>query len=378
MIRRLIIALAALLFAHPVLAASCDTAKQYSFDFSSRPAATLSYGSTYNYTATNGSGATRAFSMQVNQNGLSSTQAGGDQMPAISTLVTGPQATKRDLIIGGVFGSRTSDINSSSRVITVIFTFSTPVRDFAMTVHDIDFASNQYRDWLAVSGADGANNYTAMLALLPASTSAELGPTTTPVSITAGQAVGSDASSNNSDDGTVVATFAQPVTSITVRYGNYPLQRFEFSTGQQAMGIAGFSFCPLPAVSLAKTSVPASSALGAYNLPDNDVVYTLTVTNTGDSTVDAGSIVLNDVLPTTVIFKNAAFDGTTTLPLKLTGSAGVAVTAANVSYRRTGSTAFNYTPANGYDPLVAEIRVTPSGMMAANSSFAVQFAGRIK
>jgi uncharacterized repeat protein (TIGR01451 family) len=378
MIRRILLALVLLLIGSPALAQSCDTANRFSFSFSNQAAATLAYGSTYNYTAVSGSGATRPFSVQIAQNGLSSTQAGGNQMPAISTLVTGPDATKRDLVIGGVFSSRTADINSATRVITVTLTFATPIRDMALTVHDIDFTSNQYRDWLGVSGSNGTSTYTGSLALAAGANSAVVGPASSPVSVAAGQAVGSAGSTNNSDNGTLLVSFAQPVTSVTLKYGNYPLQLGELTTGQQAMGIAGFSFCPLPSIALAKTSAPASSTLGAFNLPDNDVVYTLTVTNSGGSSVDAGSIVLNDVMPASVTFRNRAFDGTTSLPVKLVGAAGVSLTSANLTYRRTGTSTFNYTPASGYDPLVAEVRVTPTGTLAANSSFSIQFAAQIK
>lgn len=375
---RLLAGLAALLFAQPALADSCDTANRYSFDFSSRAAATLSYGSTYNYAATNGGGASRAFSARITQNGLTNTQVAGYQMPAIGTLVTGSDPAKRTLVVGGVFGSRTADINSATRVITVTFTFATPLRDFALTVDDIDFTANQFRDWLAVSGANGAATYAGTLSLAPGAFSATVGPASTPFTIAAGQAVGTGASGNNSGDGTIIASFAQPVTSVIVKYGNYPLGTGESGTGQQAMGISGFSFCPLPAVSLAKTSAPASGALGAYNLPDNDVVYTLTVTNAGGSTVDAGSIVISDVMPANFAFKNSAFDGTTALPVKLVGSAGVTVGSGNIAYRKTGTTTFDYVPASGYDPLIAEIKVTPSGTMAANSTFAIQFSGKIE
>lgn len=378
MIRRVFLALITMMLAQPAFANSCDAANRFNFAFSDQAAATLAYGSSYNYTATSGSGATRPFSVQLAQNGLASTQAANVQMPAIGTLITGTDATKRTLVVGGAFGSRTADINGSTRVITVTFTFATAIRDITFTVHDIDFTANQYRDWLAVSGTNGGNSYVASLALGAGATSATIGPTSTPVTISAGQAVGSGASTNNSGNGTIVASFTQPVTSVTLKYGNYPLQLGEVTTGQQAMGIAGFSFCPLPAISLAKTSSPVNSALGAYNIPDNDVVYTITVTNSGGSAVDAGSIVISDVLPGNVTFRNSALDGTTTLPVKLSGAAGVSVASANVTYRRTGTTTFNYIPTGGYDPLVAEIRVTPSGTMAANSSFAIQFTGKIK
>ncbi|MFM6933724.1 MAG: hypothetical protein ACKOUT_15955 [Novosphingobium sp.] len=378
MLRFLASLAAALGLASPAWAASCDAANSYGFAFASQTVSTLSYGTTYNYTATSGAGATRSFSMVLAQNGLSNTSVNGNVLPAIATLVSGSDITKNDLVIGGVFSGRTASITSSTRVITTTFTFAAPIRELALTVHDIDFTSNQYRDWLSVTGANGASTYTANVALGPAATAAEVGPGTTPFSVPAGQAVGTGASGNNSEDGTLIASFAAPVTSVTIRYGNYPLTGSETTTGQQAMGIAGISFCPMPSVSLAKTSAPATGTYGAFNVPDNDVIYTLTVTNSGGSTVDAGTIVLNDVMPANVTFKNVAFDGTTALPVKLTGSAGVTLSASDISYRQSGSGTFGYSPASGYDPLLAELKITPQGTMAANSTFSVQFKAKIK
>lgn len=376
MIHRILLASAALFAGSAAQAASCDASNTYSFAFASQAAATLAYGSTYNYTATSGGGATRAFTMQVAQNGLSNTQVSNIQMPNIGTSHTGADATQRDLVIGGVFGSRTTDINSATRLITVTYTFTAPIRDFAITVHDIDFTTNQFRDWVSVTGTNGASTYTATLALGPSATSATLGPSSTPVTIGAGQVVGSGASGNNSEDGTIIASFAQPVTRVVLKYGNYPLQTGEASTGQQAMGIAGISFCPMPAVTMTKTSAPDIGTFGAFNLPSNDVIYNLTVTNTGGSTVDAGTIILTDVLPAGTTYKNAAFDGTTALPVKLIGP-GVTLSSGNVTYRQSGGSTYTYSPASGYDTKVAEIRVAPTGQMPANSSFSIQFRARI-
>ena len=67
--------------AQPALAGSCDAANTYSFLYANQPAATLAYGSTYNYTTTSGSGATRAFSVAIAQNGLTSTTVNSMRCP---------------------------------------------------------------------------------------------------------------------------------------------------------------------------------------------------------------------------------------------------------------------------------------------------------
>lgn len=391
MLRRLPFTLAVLaaVIAQPAAAATCDAANLYSFSFSNQAAATLAYGSTYNYTAATPGGTTRPFSVQITQNGMTSNQVAGTQMPNISTMVTGADATKRDLVVGGVFGSRTSSMAGTTRVAVVTFTFATPIHSFALLAHDVDFTDNQYRDWVQVTGSDGTSTYTPVITTpwgtgnngtLPhtsANSSATVGATTTPLSLSTSQLGGSGASGNNSDTGNFTASFAQPVTSVTLKYGNYPLTGTETTTGQQAMGIGGISFCPMPAISMAKTSTPDTGTYGAFNLPGNDTVYTITVTNSAGSSVDGNTILIGDVLPTGTTFKNAAFDGTTTLPIKINSPSGLTLSSANVTYRKSGTTTFTYTPVSGYDPQVAEVRIVPTGEMPANSTFSVQFRARI-
>jgi uncharacterized repeat protein (TIGR01451 family) len=375
------------LLSQQAVAASCDSANLFSFSFASQPAATLAYGSTYIYTATNSNGATQAFSILIAQNGMTSTLAGGAQMPNISTLVTGPDATLRDLVVGGVFGARTASMAGTTRLASVTFTFPTPIHNFSLTAHDVDFGANQFRDWVQVTAIAGST-YTPVLTTpwgtgnngLPttsASSSLTVGPTTSPLSLSVSQLAGTATSGNNSDTGTFTANFAQPVTNVAFKYGNYPLTGTETTTGQQAIGIAGISFCAMPIISLTKSSTPAIGALGAFNLPDNDVIYTITVTNSGASSADGNSIVISDALPANTTFRNAAVDGTTVLPIKLTGPAGISLSSANVTYRKTGTSTFNYTPAAGYDPQVAEVRIVPGGELGANSSFSVQFVAKV-
>lgn len=370
--------------------AACDATNQFAFSYSSRTAATLAYGTTYTYSATNGAGATRTFTVNVSQNGLSSTQAAGLQLPLIGTLVTGANTTANTLVFGGTFGGRTTSISGSTRVITMTVTFSQPVRDFALSAYDIDFTSNQFRDWVQVTGTDGSNIFAPVLATpwgngngtaqarTVTGSSLTSGAATTPFPLTSSQVVGSGASDNNSDIGTLNVSFAQPVTSITFKYGNYPLTTGETATGQQAIGIGGFSFCPMPNLALSKTSVPAAGEFGAYNIPGNDVIYTLTLANGGGSPADGGSVVLTDTLPAGVTFRNSAFDGTTILPLKVLSGGGTTLAAAGITYRKAGDTAFTYSPVAGYDPLVDAIRIAPTGELAANSALQVQFVAQLR
>ena len=369
--------------------ATCPAANQYGFAYADQAAATLSYGASYGYTATTPGGASRAFTVAIAQNGMSSTQVNGAQMPAIGTLITGADATRRDLVLGGTFSARTVTLGSGTRVVTVTFTFAQPIRDFAVTLHDIDFTANQYRDWVQFTGANGAASYTPVLSAswgngnasgvprTASGSSVTFGPVATPAVVAANEAAGVSASGNNSDTGIVSASFAQPVTSVTLRYGNAPLSAGETTTGQQAIGIAGISFCPMPDVTVAKTSAPVAGSLGAYNLPGSEVVYTLTVTNNGGSPVDAGSIVLTDVLPATVDFRNTTQDAGTPFAIAA-GSSGMTLTAGSPAYSNDGGATWSYTPASGYDATVRAIRVTPSGQMAANSSFAISFVARVK
>jgi hypothetical protein len=374
--------LAAALLATPAAAGTCTAANSYNFAFSSATAGSLNYANTYTYTASTSGGASKTFTVGFTTNGLSSsvvnTGSGNIQMPAIGNLITGV-GTGNTLAIGGTFSSRT-DTTFTSRVIKTTFTFSTPIRDMVLTVHDIDFSSDQYRDWLMVEGFNGASTYTPTLTT-PGGVGATviLGPNATYASLTAGQALGTATNTNTgSNEGDVGISFSQPVTSVTIRYGNYPYTGREKTTGQQAYGISALSFCPMPDVTIAKTSAPAaSSGVTRFNVPAADVIYTLTVTNGGGSPVDAASIVLTDTLPAAGTFYNGAFSPATTPFLLTPGSSGVTLAAANVTYSNNGST-YGYTPTTGYDANVKAVKFLPQGTMAANSSFTIQYRVQIK
>lgn len=370
--------------AAPAAAGTCTAANTYNFAFNSLAAQTLNYASAYTYTATTSGGASQNFTLSFATTGLSSSSvnpgSGNVQMPAIGSLITGV-GTGNTLNVGGTFSSRT-DTAFTQRLIKIVFTFATPIRDMTLKVHDIDYSSNQYRDWLMVQGANGASTYTPTLSAGGTTPTLVIGPNATYPSLTAGQALGTSTNTNTgSNGGDVNVSFAQPVTKVTVSYGNYPYTSGENSTGQQAIGISTMSFCPMPNVTMAKSSAPlATTGTNRFGVPGADIVYTITVTNSGASPVDAASIVLTDTLPAQASFYNGDFDTSQagTDPFLLSaGTSGVTMAAANVSYSSNGTT-YGYTPAAGYDANVKAVKFQPQGTMAANSSFIIQYRVQIK
>ena len=382
-----------LLQAEPARAA-CDANNTYSFAFSSVADASLTYGNTYTYTATNPLGATRSFTFRAVNNGLSSIQVNSENMPQISSDVTSSTGGKT-FQLGGVFPSRTASITSNTRTIRLTIAFATPVRDIIVNTHDLDFTSNQFRDWLHVTGSDGTSSYVPVLsapagnnngagARTATGSSVNFGASTSPFSLTSNEGVGNATSADTGvTTGDVVISFAQPVTTVTISYGNFPLQSGESATGQQRVGISQVRFCPMPALAVAKTSAPFITTAGSvdrFNAPGSDVAYTLTVTNSGGSPVDLGSLVLTDVLPANVTFYNGDYDPAVpgTGPFQLTaGTSGVTLAAGGRAYSNNNGSTYAYTPASGYDANVDAVRLTPTGSMAANSSFTIRFRARI-
>jgi hypothetical protein len=375
--------------------AACSASNTYNYSFNWASNTGLNYATAYTYTASNSLGANQNFTLSFATNGLSSTQVNSIQMPAVNNALSGTSGG-RTLMVGGIFSSRTADVSTNTRVIRTVFTFATPIRDMTIQVHDIDQAAGQYRDWLMVQGTNGASTYVPSLSTPSGNNNGASGPrtatgstlalgpyTATGINIPNSQGVGISTSANTgSDDGDILVSFPQPVTVVTLRYGNHPLIGSETGTGQQAYGISALSFCPMPNLAMTKTSAPyATTGPDRFNAPLADIVYTLTVTNSGGSPVDLAGLTLVDALPSTLSFYNGDFDPVApgTDPFLLTaGTSGVTLAAANVAYSNNGGSSYAYTPAAGYDPNVNRLRFAPGGTMAANSSFTIKFRARVK
>lgn len=374
--------------------AACTAANQYNFNFSSQTAASLSYASTYDYNATSTALGTAVLRVAFTGNSINNVTGIGN-LPEISTDVNGGAGNA--LVMGGIWGSRTTTITSNTRVLVTTLSFpGGAVRDLSFTLHDLDFLDNQFRDWLHIIGIGPAGNYVPALTTpwgqanntgpyTNASSSLKLGPQATAPATLAQQAIGVGASGNNSTTGNLNVSFLQPVTSVQLRYGNHPLIGTETATGQQFYALSAVSWCPMPVVTMTKTSAPYSDPQnGTTNpklIPGGDLLYTITVSNSNSSPVDASTMVLTDALPTNLTFYNGDIDdaGPLTTNYQFTaGSSGLNFVPANLTYSRTSSPAYSYSPAAGYDTLVDALRFAPTGTMAANSSFSIRFRMQIK
>ncbi len=376
--------------------AECPAANRYSFSFANLATQTLNYANSYSITATNGLGQSQIVTLSFTANGLSSTQVAGFQMPEISTFINDGGTANTNMVIGGVFTGRTADVSAATRVVVTRFTVTTPVRDFSVQVNDVDFTADQFRDWIEVSGTNGASSYTPVITTPHGTTNAAGGPnsaaassqligaSTTPLSLSSRQTGGTGTSINNSSTGTLDASFTQPVTELLVRYGNYPLSSGETLTGQQAIGIQTISFCPMPQVTIAKASAPVVAAVAnpaRFAAPGSDIIYTLTVSNTNTSPVDLDALVVTDILPPQMIFRFADFDDGGPLSTSfefIAGTSGLNMTAADIGFSNNGGGSFAYSPNPGYDAAVTAIRLHPKGKMAPGSTATVRFKAQIK
>lgn len=150
--------------------------------------------------------------------------------------------------------------------------------------------------------------------------------------------------------------------------------------------------CPPALLGLAKSSASWNDGVNpVFDLPGNDVTYTLRVTNTGQGQTSSDSVIVIDTLPANVTFFNGDADGggAETNPVYFVdASSGLTFSyATDVRYSDAASlpasfAACSYTPAAGYDAAVRYVCINPKGVMtrstgAPDPAFEVKFRARI-
>lgn len=155
---------------------------------------------------------------------------------------------------------------------------------------------------------------------------------------------------------------------------------------------ANLFFTPVPAVLTATKAVNVwdPSNLDLYALPGNDIIYTITIQNTGNGYTDKDSMFLVDTIPDDIIFYNGDIDdgGPETAAISFSGSGtglsfnpALHVGYANTAAKPTNFSQCNYSPTAGYDSTVKHICFTPAGQMQfspATPTFSINFRARIK
>jgi uncharacterized repeat protein (TIGR01451 family) len=132
-----------------------------------------------------------------------------------------------------------------------------------------------------------------------------------------------------------------------------------------------------------KTSAVISDGISAANpksIPGAVVRYTINVQNTGNQSVDANSIIIQDPFP-----DNFTLDAST--PFSFTnGTPASGLNSFNqstmITYSGTGGAPFSTPLGSGYNAAIRSFRFAPTGTMAAAnstgpSSFSISFVGRM-
>lgn len=374
---------------------SCDANNRFTLNWDALAPQNTALGTgprTFN--VTNALGATVAVTMSFAADTTRYVNSGFGQTPNISVQnVGGISAGEYTLLLATIFPAYATDISTSTNVAAVRFAFNIPVREVTFKLLDVDYAaSGQFRDWIRISGTNGPtyvpsivtpygrNNSTNPGVTAPGV--AFVGPgTTAGATIISGDAIGTATATATQDYGNLNVQFAQPITQTEIRYANGPASSITGIPGQQSISVHDITFCPMPVLAIAKSVAPVSvlsTDPNRFNIPGADVDYTITVTNSGGSTVDLSTTLIGDALPAQVTFFNGDIDTVTAGTQNFVfaaGASGLTLAAANITYLNAGNGAI--TPAAGYDPLVRTVRWLPQGTMAANSSFTIRFRTRI-
>ncbi len=135
---------------------------------------------------------------------------------------------------------------------------------------------------------------------------------------------------------------------------------------------------------VAKTSTVLSDGISATNpkaIPGAVVRYTITVQNTGNLSVDANTIIIEDAFP-----PNFTLDASTPFSF-VEGPRSSGLNTFNqstmVTYSSTGGAPFSAPLGSGYNSAIRAFRFVPTGTMrnansSGPSSFSISFVGRIE
>lgn len=291
--------------------------------------------------------------------------------PVTSQTLTGGYAPANNVYFGYDFTNRTD-------YATIAITLPTAVPGAQFQIYDVDLGS--WADKITVTGTyNGATVYPTL---------------TNGVAnyVIGHEAYGSAGAGNTTADGNLTVTFQSPIDSITITYGNH--SGAASNPGGQVIGLADITWCkPYANLSVTKISSvlsdPVNGTTNPKAIPGALVDYLITISNSGVSAADSGSVVISDSGPANA---KLCFDANGTgTPVAFTD--GSPVSGLTYSYISLGSTTDNlqfsndngstwtYVPtadADGCDAAVTNFRLTPQGAFKPSSSFTLRTRYKIK
>lgn len=164
--------------------------------------------------------------------------------------------------------------NTTANSSSVTFTFNRPVSNFTVRVQDIDKledASNSFTDRVTFTGANAGTAVVPVLSLVT--------PNANAVIINGNTATGT-VNNTSPDNATVIAYFAEPITSLTLTYSN--ISTALANPTANAVGIDFMDWCRLAPIANNITNTSVSNAAGAApvnglsSVVDGTPTYTLT------------------------------------------------------------------------------------------------------
>ncbi len=272
--------------------------------------------------------------------------------------------------------------------ITVTLAFSEAVTDLQFTLTDVD--QSGWDDFVEIYYDTGSGYVNAK-----AGSYVTLGTVVAPDNETFGEGwEGTGSSASTTSNGNIAVDFGtlRIVAVQIVYFSGDDAGGGGYNPSGQQLGVSDVTYDKvMPLLSALKTvSIAGTSGTAQFAIPGSDVYYTLTVTNSGDGTVDSDTLFLADPLPAEVEFYNADIDGAgpatgavyfTQSGAGLTLSLATDVAYSNSATKPASYGSCTYVPVSGYDPNVTHLCLNPKGKMLAGDpdpSFSVQFRARIK
>ena len=259
---------------------------------------------------------------------------------------------------GGLGGGQLSlhqylDFNTQAETATTTITLPTAVPGAQFRVFDIDFNAGQFADKLTVTGSFQGTT------VLPTLTNGVANY------VVGNTAIGDGLSGNNSGDGNVTVTFAQPVDTIVIAYGNATTA--PANPGGQAIAIHDITFCrPVVVLGVTKVSTlisdPTNGTTNPRAIPGAVMEYCILIQNPDSGTA------------TNVV-------GTDTIPAALTYTAG-SITSGPTCGTATTAEDDDATGADESDPFGASVAGTvltaTAAMLGPSEGFALKLRATIK
>jgi len=181
----------------------------------------------------------------------------------------------------------------------------------------------------------------------------------------------------------------------TIRYGTDPLSANQISWAIEEETVAGdtsrghttenvgywvFDNNQTPTMSADKDVALFTGNTTPYAVPGSDVVYSITVDNTGSGPVDANTIVMIDAMPPEISFMTGSVTFTD-------NGSGLTLDPADIAFSKAATAPTNFaactdTPSGAYDPDITFICLAPKGTMSegtiTSSSFTIEFQAAVK